>query len=53
MDIEMQKIKKAFITKSLIKNPFLIKYLNDYRIERNDSAIDDYFKKLLGENYVH
>jgi hypothetical protein len=50
---EFVKIKDAFIARSLQKHPFIKKYLGDRDYILNNHSIEKYFKKLLGESYVH
>lgn len=50
---EFIKIKEHFIARCIDKNPFIKKYLRDINCNKNDSAIEMYFKNLLGVNYVH
>jgi hypothetical protein len=50
-DDEFQKIKTHFIAKSIQKYSFLKKYCEVKTY--NESCITNYFKKLLGENYVY
>lgn len=50
---EFLKIKDAFIAKSIEKNPIIKKYFKNTNYIKDDTAIERYFKNLLGENYVH
>jgi hypothetical protein len=50
---EFIKIKEYFIARCIDKYPFIKKYFSDIKYSKNDSAIEMYFKKLLGNNYVH
>lgn len=50
---EFLNIKDAFVAKSIDKNPFISKYFKKANYIKNETAIERYFKNLLGENYVH
>jgi len=50
---EFLKIKDAFIAKSIEKNPMIKKYFKNTNYIKDETAIERYFKNLLGENYVH
>lgn len=51
-NMEFLKIKDSFIARSLLKHPFLKKFIKGEFICDNTS-IQNYFEKLLGKHYVH
>ncbi|MBN1215185.1 MAG: SAM-dependent methyltransferase [Candidatus Lokiarchaeota archaeon] len=50
---EFLKIKDSFIARCLEKNPFLSKYFNGQKFKKDEREIYNYFKKLLGDNFVY
>jgi hypothetical protein len=50
---EFSKIKNDFIIHSIKKHPKLKQYFNDLAVNYSEENIDNYFKRLLGENYVY
>ena len=50
---EFEKIENVFITKALMKHPELKVKICFDSVDTRFDKIDQYFKKLLGENYVY
>ena len=47
------ELKDIFLSKTIEKYPYLRKYIkDDFKLNKNYQLIDNYFKNLLGGNYV-
>jgi predicted RNA methylase len=52
-EIEFEKAKNDFVLKSIEKHPSLQEFFPNMKRKYDINVIEDYFKKLLGKNYIY